>query len=354
MAITVLVVDDSALIRQVLGEMIRTAPGFQLVGTANDAYAARDLVNEFAPDVITLDIEMPRMDGLSFLARLMKARPTPVVMVSTLTESGADATLKALELGAVDFVTKPKLDIKRNLEQYRQELLEKLRAAAIAGEAVRRSARKPPVPGKPLTTHLSVQGTEHLVAIGASTGGTEAIKSVLAALPVGMPGIVMTQHMPPGFTRSFAERLDRLCRIRVLEAQGGERILPGHAYLAPGDRHLLVDRSGADLVCKLSDAPPVNRHRPAVDAMFDSVARVCSATATGVLLTGMGKDGAQGLLTMHQRGARTLAQDERSCVVYGMPREAVRLEAVDEVLPLPAIPAALVEHIKRVSRGNRV
>ncbi|MDX1458972.1 MAG: chemotaxis response regulator protein-glutamate methylesterase [Marinobacter sp.] len=354
MAITVLVVDDSALIRQVLGEMIRTAPGFRLVGTANDAYAARDLVNQHAPDVITLDIEMPRMDGLSFLARLMKARPTPVVMVSTLTERGADATMKALELGAVDFVAKPKLDIKRNLEDYRAELLEKLRAAAAAGDAIRRAARKPSGPAKPLTTSLSVEGTEHLIAIGASTGGTEAIKTVLEVLPVGMPGIVMTQHMPPGFTRSFAERLDRLCRINVLEVQGGERILPGHAYLAPGDRHLLVERSGADLVCSLSDAPPINRHRPAVDVMFDSVAKVCGASATGVLLTGMGKDGARGMLTMHQRGARTLVQDERSCVVYGMPKEAVRLEAVDEIHPLTAIPEVLVEHIKRVSRGNRV
>lgn len=354
MAISVLVVDDSALIRQVLGEMIRTAPGFRLVGTAADAFAARDLVNKFAPDVITLDIEMPRMDGLSFLARLMKARPTPVVMVSTLTESGADATLKALELGAVDYVAKPKLDIKRNLEAYRSELLEKLQVAAAAGEGIRRAAgQRRPSPER-ISTSLSVQGTEHIVAIGASTGGTEAIKTVLEMLPIGMPGIVMTQHMPPGFTRSFAERLNRSCRLNVLEVQGGERILPGHAYLAPGDRHLLVERSGADLVCKLSDAEPVNRHKPAVDVMFDSVAAVAGASATGVLLTGMGKDGAVGMLHMHNSGARTFAQDEKTSVVYGMPKEAVRLEAVDEVLPLTTIAGSLVEHIKRVSKGNRV
>ncbi|MCG8517864.1 MAG: chemotaxis response regulator protein-glutamate methylesterase [Pseudomonadales bacterium] len=354
MTISVLVVDDSALIRQVLGEMIRTAPGFHLVGAANDAYAARDLVNAHAPDVITLDIEMPRMDGLSFLARLMKARPTPVVMVSTLTEDGAEATLKALELGAVDFVAKPKLDIRRNLESYREELLTKLRAAAAARDAIRRRAGQRSGASRPVPTELSVQGTEQVVAIGASTGGTEAIKTLLEQLPIGMPGVVMTQHMPPGFTRSFAERLDRSCRLKVAEVRGGERILPGHAYLAPGDRHLLVQRSGADLVCQLSDAEPVHRHRPAVDVMFDSVAQCCGARATGVLLTGMGKDGAAGLLAMHQRGARTLAQDEASCVVYGMPREAVRLGAVDEEVPLGAMAATLVEHLQRVSRGNRV
>lgn len=351
MTISVLVVDDSALIRQVLGELIRTAPGFRLVGTASDAYAARDLVNEFAPDVITLDIEMPRMDGLTFLAKLMKARPTPVVMVSTLTEEGADATLRALELGAVDFVAKPKLDIRKGLEEYREVLLDKLRAAAQA--KVKRAAPKA-AGGGAIPDTISYQGTEYVIAIGASTGGTEAIRAVLEALPVGMPGIVMTQHMPPGFTTSYAARLDRVSRLRVQEVKGGERILPGHAYLAPGDKHLLVERYGADLVCRLSDADPVNRHKPSVDVMFDSVARTCGASATGVLLTGMGKDGGQGMLTMQQHGALTIAQDEASCVVFGMPKEAIRLGGVSEVLPLEHVAARLVNHMKQVGRGNRV
>jgi two-component system chemotaxis response regulator CheB len=353
MTISVLVVDDSALIRQLLGEMIRTTPGFSLVGTANDAYQARDLVNKLSPDVITLDIEMPRMDGLSFLSLLMKARPTPVVMVSTLTENGAEATLRALELGAVDFLAKPKIDIACGLELYRDELMEKLRTAAEAAPAIRRNG---PVraQSRMVSTSLSVRGTEHLLAIGASTGGTEAIRALLEALPLGMPGIVITQHMPPGFTRSFAERLDRLCKLRVSEAQDRERILPGYVYIAPGGYHLQVERSGADLICRITDGDPVSRHKPSVDVLFNSVAHVCGASATGVILTGMGKDGADGLVSMHDKGANTFAQDEKSCVVFGMPRVAIEAGAVDTVASLDDLPELIVNHLKSVCRGNRV
>lgn len=353
MTISVLVVDDSALIRQLLGELIRTTPGFRLVGTANDAYQARDLVNKHSPDVITLDIEMPKMDGLSFLALLMKARPTPVVMVSTLTEKGAEATLQAMELGAVDFLAKPKVDIASGIENYREELLDKLRAAAEAGPGLRREGATRPQ-ARTVTTGLSVRGTEHILAIGASTGGTEAIRALLEALPLGMPGIVITQHMPPGFTKSFAERLDRLCRLKVSEAQDRERILPGYVYIAPGGYHLLVERSGADLICRLSDGEPVSRHKPSVDVLFESVSRVCGASATGVILTGMGKDGADGLVMMHDKGAKTYAQDEKSCVVFGMPRVAIEAEAVDVVAPLDDLPELIVDHLKSVCRGNRV
>ena len=353
MTISVLVVDDSALIRQLLGEMIRKAPGFYLVGVAKDAYQARDLVNQHAPDVITLDIEMPKMDGLSFLSLLMKARPTPVVMVSTLTEDGAEATLRALELGAVDFLPKPKVDIASGLEAYREELLDKLRAAAEAAPSLKRRTTERPA-AKAVSTGLSVRGTEHLLAIGASTGGTEAIRELLEALPLAMPGIVITQHMPPGFTRSFADRLDRLCRLRVSEARDRERILPGYVYIAPGGQHLLVERSGADLICRLSDGPPVSRHKPSVDVLFDSVAEVCGAASTGVILTGMGKDGARGMVNMHDRGARTFGQDEKSCVVYGMPRVAAEMGAVDTVAALEDMPQLIVDHLQSVCRGNRV
>ena len=353
MTISVLVVDDSALIRQLLGEMIKQAPGFRLVGMAKDAYQARDMVNEHAPDVITLDIEMPRMDGLSFLDLLMKARPTPVVMVSTLTEQGADATLRALELGAVDFLPKPKVDIAAGIEAYRSELLEKIRAAAASGPAIKRQGNNRQT-ARTVTGSLSVQGTEHILAIGASTGGTEAIRAVLEALPLGMPGIVITQHMPPGFTRSFSERLDRLCRLRVSEAMDGERILPGYVYIAPGGYHLRVKRSGADLVCQLSDEAPVSRHKPSVDVLFSSVAEVCGANATGAILTGMGRDGAEGLLAMHNRGAKTFAQDEKSCVVFGMPRVAIESGAVDTVAPLDDLPELIVAQVKATCRGNRV
>jgi two-component system, chemotaxis family, protein-glutamate methylesterase/glutaminase len=352
-AVKVLVVDDSALVRSLLAEIIRSDPGLQLVGLAPDAYVARDLVKQFSPDVITLDIEMPRMDGLSFLEKLMTARPTPVVMISTLTEAGAEATLQALELGAVDFIPKPKLGIAAGIEAYRELILEKIHQAARVRVATLRRKQAPRVGGEKLAVR-QLSGTEKIIAIGASTGGTEAIKDVLMQLPPNVPGIVITQHMPPGFTRSFAQRLDRLTKLHVVEAAGGERILPGHAYLAPGNFHLLVERSGADYVVKLSDGDPVHRHRPAVDVMMKSVARAGGKNVLGVLLTGMGKDGAQGMSDIRSQGGYTLAQDEASCVVYGMPREAVLMGAVDAIVSLDKMGEALLDKLKIMGAGNRL
>ncbi len=349
-AIRVLVVDDSALVRSLLGEIIRQAPGMELVGTAADAFAARELVKQQAPDVITLDIEMPRMDGLTFLQKLMAARPTPVIMISTLTEQGAEASLRALELGAVDFIPKPRLGIVEGIRDYAEMIIEKIQAAAGA-----RVGRPQPVKRLEVNARFSgIRGTEKIIAIGASTGGTEAIKALLMALPPAVPGIVITQHMPPGFTRSYAARLNRLTRLTVCEAQGDERIMPGQAYLAPGGKHLLVVRSGADYMTRLSDAEPVHRHRPAVDVMFDSLAGAGGPNVIALLLTGMGKDGAQGMLHVRQAGGYTLAQDEASCVVYGMPREAVLAGGVARQLPLESMASELLDYLARSGAGNRV
>ncbi|WP_039916477.1 protein-glutamate methylesterase/protein-glutamine glutaminase [Cellvibrio mixtus] len=355
MAIKVLVVDDSALVRSLLAEIIHDAPDMTLVGAAPDAYVARDMVNQFTPDVITLDIEMPRMDGLAFLEKLMGARPTPVVMISTLTEEGADATLRALELGALDFIPKPKLGVTSGIREYAELIVEKIRAAA--GVKVKPLVKKNrPELGseQKLPASASLQSTEKIIAIGASTGGTEAIKDLLVQLPAAVPGIVMTQHMPPGFTRTFAERLNKTTRLHVVEAKGGERILPGHAFLAPGGHHLVVVRSGADYRVKLSDAEPVHRHRPAVDIMMESVAQIGGKNVVGVLLTGMGKDGARGMLAIRNRGGYTLAQDEASCVVYGMPKEAVALGGVDQIVALDKMGQVLLEKIKALGSGNRL
>lgn len=355
MAIKVLVVDDSALVRSLLAEIIRDTPDMTLVGAAPDAYVARDMVNQFTPDVITLDIEMPRMDGLAFLEKLMAARPTPVVMISTLTEEGADATLRALELGALDFIPKPKLGVTSGIREYAELIVEKIRAAA--GIKVKPLVKKnrPEFSGEQkVSSASSLQSTEKIIAIGASTGGTEAIKDLLVQLPAAIPGIVMTQHMPPGFTRTFAERLNKTTRLHVVEAKGGERILPGHAFLAPGGYHLVVVRSGADYRVKLSDAEPVHRHRPAVDVMMESVAQVGGKNVIGVLLTGMGKDGAKGMLDIRNQGGYTLAQDEASCVVYGMPKEAVAVGGVDQVVALDKMGQVLLDKIKALGSGNRL
>jgi len=348
--IRVLVVDDSALVRKLLTEIVGRQPDMVVVGAAPDPIAARELIRRLDPDVLTLDVEMPRMDGLEFLERLMRLRPMPVVMVSTMTQQGAETTLRALELGAVDFVAKPRLEIAKGIEAAAAELVEKIRAAASA-----RVRRLQPAHAVPRAAPLRLRaGTEKLIAIGASTGGTEAIKVVLVPLPPDCPGVVVTQHMPPGFTRSFAHRLNGLCAIRVKEAEDGERILPGHAYIAPGDRHLLVRRSGANYHCALSDEAPVNRHRPSVDVLFRSVAQAAGANAVGIILTGMGRDGAQAMLEMKRAGAFNLAQDEASCVVYGMPREAVAAGAVDEVLPLPAIAPRLLELLCSAGAHHRI
>ena len=358
MKIKVLIVDDSALIRSVMKEIINSQPDMEVVGVAPDPIVARDLIKQTNPDVLTLDVEMPRMDGLDFLEKLMRLRPMPVLMVSSLTERGSEITLRALELGAVDFVTKPKLAILDGMRDYTEMIADKIRAASKA----RIRARTVPVAGadgqggKPLpqvgNTFIS---SEKLIIIGASTGGTEAIKEFLLRMPSDCPGILITQHMPEGFTRSFAQRLDSLCKISVVEAAGGERILPGHAYIAPGHSHLSLARSGANYMTKLDQGPPVNRHRPSVDVLFRSAAIGAGKNAVGVILTGMGKDGALGMLDMKQAGAHNFAQDEASCVVFGMPREAIAVGAADEVAPLLELPGKVLGYLAaHSSRALRV
>jgi two-component system chemotaxis response regulator CheB len=329
--IRVLCVDDSALVRGLMKEIINNQPDMEVVAAAPDPLIAREQIKQHNPDVLTLDVEMPRMDGLDFLERLMRLRPMPVVMVSSLTERNSEVTLRALELGAVDFVTKPKLGLRDGLLEYSELIADKIRAAAHSRprQAPPRGAAPPRKLAQPFST------TEKLVLIGASTGGTEAIRQVLEPLPANSPAIMITQHMPAGFTRSFVQRLDNLCAMQVHEAEDGQRVLPGHVYLAPGGiAHMKLARSGANYVVKLDDSEPVNRHRPSVDVLFNSAAQVAGKNAVGVLLTGMGKDGAQGLLAMRQAGAITFAQDEASCVVFGMPREALHIGATDTAVPL--------------------
>ena len=350
--ITVVVIDDSALIRKLLTEIINAQPGMKVVGAAPDPLVAREMIRSLNPDVITLDVEMPRMDGLDFLERLMRLRPMPVLMISTLTEKGSDVTLRALELGAVDYITKPKIDVAHGMAEYAQQIGEKLRMAAGA-----RVRRRPPAGD--VAPKLSadavlpalqnrIASTEKLLIVGASTGGTEAIKEFLMRMPPDCPGTLVTQHMPEAFTKSFADRLNSLCRIEVREAKGGERVLPGHAYIAPGHSHLLLKRSGANYMTELSDAPPVNRHRPSVDVLFRSAANFAGPNAIGVILTGMGKDGAAGMLEMKRAGAYNFAQDEATCVVFGMPKEAIAVGAVDEVLPLHDIARRVLGHLKSI------
>lgn len=347
MAIKVLIIDDSALIRSLLTKIIGDAPDLEVVGSAPDPLIAREMIKDLAPDVLTLDVEMPKMDGIEFLRRLMKLRPMPVVMISTLTERGSEVTLRALELGAVDFVAKPSAGSGTLLQDYANEIREKIRAAKSARlrppqEAATSASRPGAVAGVPGRVCA-----EKLVAIGASTGGTEAIKEVIVRLPAEMPGIVIVQHMPEAFTPSFAKRLDGLGLIRVIESKGGERIQPGYAYLAPGHSHLLVRRSGAGWLTELARSEPVNRHRPSVDVLFHSVAREVGRHAVGVILTGMGKDGAQGMLAMRQAGAWNIGQDQESCVVYGMPREAAQVGAVSEVANLNDIAARMLTYLRQ-------
>ena len=359
MAIKVLIVDDSALIRSVLTEIINNQPDMQVVGTAPDPLAAREKIKALNPDVLTLDVEMPKMDGLVFLERLMRLRPMPVVMVSSLTEKSSSITLHALELGAFDFVTKPKLDIRSGLTEYAQELTDKIRGAAKARIIKPFSVNALQHPVNPKNSadvvlpaqHRAFSTTEKIIVVGASTGGTEALKALLVDLPADSPGILITQHMPEAFTKTFAKRLDGLCKIAVKEAEHGERILPGHGYLAPGNRHLLLKRSGANYVTELSDGPPVNRHRPSVDVLFRSTANCAGKNSLGIIMTGMGDDGAAGMLEMHQVGAYTLAQDEQSCVVFGMPKEAIAFGGVDEIVPLQDLSQRLLFWL--TSQGKR-
>lgn len=347
--IKVLIVDDSALMRSLLSEIIRSDAEFHLIGAAPDAFVAKDLVNQFKPDVISLDVEMPRVDGLTFLDRLMKARPTPVVMISSLTEQGAEVTLRALELGAVDFIAKPKIDLKQGIEGYREDILEKLRQAAKANVNHQRRVT-PTASAKPLNFKTS----EKLFAIGASTGGTEAIREVLLGMPVDSPAIVITQHMPVGFTKTFAARLDKLCAIKVKEAEADERILPGHAYIAPGDRHMKIVRSGADYRIRLDDGPRVSGHKPSVDVMFESLAEAAGSNVIAAILTGMGKDGTYGMQLLHQAGAYTIAQDEQSSVIFGMPREAIKAGAVQQICSLDQVTAVMLQHLAKVGKDYRI
>jgi two-component system chemotaxis response regulator CheB len=352
--IRVLIVDDSALVRSLLSDILRDAPDIEVVGVAADAHAAREKIKRLNPDVLTLDVEMPKMDGITFLRNLMRLRPMPVVMVSSLTDLGADVTLDALALGAVDYLAKPKIDIAATLKDYAEELIEKIRIAARASvraldpREARAPARIGPAhdadailprspPNGPLRT------TDRIIAIGASTGGTEAIREVLMRLPPDCPGVVIAQHIPKAFSAAFARRMNDCCPMSVCEAQDGQQVLAGHAFIAPGDRHLMLVRDGARYVCRLDDGVPVNRHKPSVDVLFRSVAQNAGRNGIGVLLTGMGKDGARGLKEMLDGGSRTIAQDEASSVVWGMPGEAVALGATEHVLPLESIAGAIVE-----------
>lgn len=346
----VLIVDDSALIRSVMSEIVNSQPDLEVVATAPDPLVARDLIKKHNPDVLTLDVEMPKMDGLDFLEKLMRLRPMPVLMVSSLTERGSEITMRALELGAVDFVTKPKISIQSGMREYADMIADKIRAAARARIAPR--SRVAPVASAPLSALRSpLISSEKLIIIGASTGGTEAIREFLMQMPSDCPGILIAQHMPEGFTTSFAKRLDSLCKISVVESAGNERVLPGHAYIAPGHSHLLLTRSGANYMTRIEQSPPVNRHRPSVDVLFRSAAQAAGKNAVGVILTGMGKDGAAGMLEMRQAGAHNFAQDEASCVVFGMPREAIALGAAHDVGPLTALPRMVLEHL--AAQGSR-
>ncbi|MBX3609651.1 MAG: chemotaxis response regulator protein-glutamate methylesterase [Hydrogenophaga sp.] len=360
--IRVVVVDDSALVRSLLAEIINRQADMQCVGAAADPLAAREMIRELNPDVITLDVEMPRMDGLEFLSRLMRLRPMPVVMVSTLTEQGAEITMRALELGAIDFVAKPRIGVSHGLNELAHDIVDKIRVAAAAQIRRLAPAARPATPdvnhaagvshARP-STPLPRVSTEKIICIGASTGGTEAIREVLVPMPADSPAIVITQHMPPGFTTSFATRLNGLCKIRVAEARDGERILPGHAYIAPGGRHLRIDRSGSNYVAVVEDTEPVNRHRPSVEVLFKSAARVIGPNAIGIMLTGMGADGASAMREMKDAGSYNYVQDEASCVVFGMPRMAIQHGAAHEVLPLNQIAPAVLARLASAPAGVR-
>jgi two-component system, chemotaxis family, protein-glutamate methylesterase/glutaminase len=338
--IRVLVVDDSRMIRDVLAEILNDQPDIEVVGAAADAFEARDMIKRLLPDVITLDVEMPKMNGLEFLDKLMRARPTPVVMISSATERGSEVTFRALELGAVDFVTKPKLN-EQAPDDYGQMIADKIRAAKSArlkgprrltDEASTAEMTMPPVMKRPVP--VGVKTSDKIIAVGASTGGTEAIREFLIGMPPDCPGILIVQHMPENFTRMFAERLNGLCKINVKEAEHNDPILPGHAYVAPGGKHLWVKREAGQMLAKLSTEPPMNLHRPSVDFLFMSCAKFVGADAIGVIMTGMGRDGAKGMLEMKAAGSWNIAQDEASSVIFGMPREAIEAGAVNEVAPL--------------------
>jgi two-component system chemotaxis response regulator CheB len=347
--IRVLIVDDSALVRRILTDILGADPDIEVLGSAGDAYIAREKIKALNPDVLTLDVEMPRMDGLTFLRNLMRLRPMPVIMVSSLTEHGAEVTLDALAIGAVDYMQKPKIDLAATLADYKDELIAKVKTASRAHVYSRDPLRdaSQALSADAVIARVAaprqLRTTERIIAIGASTGGTEAIKDVLLKFPPDTPGVVITQHIPKLFSGAFARRMDSLCQMTVCEAEDGQQILRGHAYVAPGDKHLLVVRDGARYMCRLDDGQPVNRHKPSVDVLFRSVAQQAGRNAIGVILTGMGKDGAQGLREMREAGSRTIAQDEATSMVWGMPGEAVSVGAAMDVLPLPEIAARILD-----------
>jgi len=352
--IRVLIVDDSALVRRLLTQILSSDDAIEVVGTATDPHVAREKIKKLKPDVLTLDVEMPKMDGISFLRNLMRLRPMPVIMISSLTEQGADITLQAMELGAVDFVSKPKVEIAQQLEEYSVEIIAKIKMAALAkiqtvvpsktaikedridklGIEKRYSTT---IVLKRSTPDKVAKGKEKIIAIGASTGGTEAIKEILMQMPPDSPRVVIAQHIPSTFSTAFANRMDSLSQMVVKEATDGQLLIPGHAFISPGDRHFILVNEGGQYRCKLSDGPPVNRHRPSVDVMFRSVAQAAGKNSIGIILTGMGADGARGLKEMQDVGAATIAQDEKTSVVWGMPGEAVKLGAADHVLALDKI-----------------
>lgn len=354
--IRVLIVDDAALIRNMLTELLSSADDIEVVGTAPDPLIARDKIKRLNPDVLTLDVEMPKMDGLTFLSNLMRLRPMPVVMISSLTQKGADTTLQALELGAVDFVSKPEVDLAGTFNDYAEEIVSKVRMAAKANvRAITRSKSTQVTPKFSTDEVISkappraLKTTDQIIAVGASTGGTEAIKELLLQMPADSPAIVITQHIPAAFSEPFSKRMDSICAMKVFHAEDGQQIIPGHVYIAPGDKHMMVERSGARYYCRLNDGPPVNRHKPSVDVLFRSVVQHVGKNAIGVLLTGMGDDGARGLKELHEIGAPTIAQDEQSSVVWGMPGEAVKLGAADHVLPLNRIPKQVLSMVRSPS-----
>jgi len=342
--IRVLIVDDSAVVRQTLSEVLSSDPEIEVVATAGDPFVAAERIAEQVPDVITLDIEMPRMDGLTFLKKLMSQHPIPVVICSSLAEEGAQSTFKALEYGAVEIITKPRLGTKQFIEDSRIALCDAVKAAAASKPRVLRPSHtvEPKLTADAVLAHAMVETTEKVVVIGASTGGTEALKTVLEAFPADTPGIVIVQHMPELFTRAFANRLDGLCSITVKEAESNDTVLRGRALIAPGNHHLLLKRSGARYYVEVKEGPLVCRHRPSVDVLFRSAARYAGQNVVGVILTGMGDDGARGMLEMKQAGATTIAQDEATCVVFGMPKEAIKLNGVDKVMPLQTIARAIL------------
>lgn len=349
--IRVLIIDDSALIRSILKGIVNSQPDMEVVGAASNPLQAREMIKTLTPDVLTLDVEMPEMDGLTFLEKLMRRRPMPVLMISTLNERGSEAALRSLELGAVDLLARPKLGVAEGMQAYADEIAGKIRIASRAH--VQNTVIDAPINSSLPTLACHTAGTGKLIIVGASTGGTEALKEFLIPMPADAPAILVTQHMPEAFTRSFAERLNGLSKMTVTEGVHNERVLPGHVYIAPGHSHMLVKRSGSNYVIELNQAPPVNHHRPSVEVLFRSAAQCAGANAIGVMLTGMGKDGAVGMLEMRQAGAYNFAQDEATCVVYGMPRAAVEVGAVHESVPIQDMARRVLAKVLSVGVRNR-